>query len=341
MALRTSAFPNWFVSAIHAISWLLITPCFWFLDRFIATWKSTTWERTQRIEQECYLHPLEVLIGSIYFFILFLIACPFALIGFLIWAPLQSCRRPFSYHRETKTTAKQTSFKSSEKATFGFASANLCLLTDSLARFNNLGHTQRRATAIGQRIVNGVHNPQIRIIVESPSSCETLSPSASILTEVSSPFPEATAKQTAPADNNYGSTDNHSTTSGPTGQDAAVPGSDNSDQLMDSPTTPLNSNQNSNRQEAPPAFPSRGHCSEDNIVWQVSTLFPTNVDVICLEEVFDKRAAQKLIDILKPVFGHILYDVGVYACQPPCTCSTFKFFNSGLFVASRFPGAAG
>ncbi|XP_072317301.1 sphingomyelin phosphodiesterase 5 [Eucyclogobius newberryi] len=332
MALRTSAFPNWFVAAIHAIGWVLIAPCFWFLDRFIATWKSTTLERTQRRDEECYLHPLDLCIGSISFLILFLIACPFAFIGFLLWAPLQSCRRPFSYHRETKTPENETSFKSTEKTSIGFATANLCLLPDGLARFNNLGHTQRRATAIGQRIVHAVHHPQIRIVVESPSSCGELSPSASILTEVISPCHEATAK-VAPATANYGSTsENPGATSRPASNEAAA-----DDQSLDSPTTPLNSNHNSNGQEATPALLTRGHSSEDNVTWQVSSLFPTNVDVICLEEVFDKRAAQKLINLLKPVFGHILYDVGVYACQPPCTCSTFKFFNSGLFVASRFP----
>ncbi|XP_033836354.1 sphingomyelin phosphodiesterase 5 [Periophthalmus magnuspinnatus] len=337
MALRTSAFPNWFVAAIHAIGWVLIVPCFWFLDRFIASWKSTTLEKSLREEQECYLHPLEVFFSSILFFILFLIACPFAFIGFLLWAPLQACRRPFSYHRETKIPEKESNFKLTEKTSFGFATANLCLLPDSVARFNNLGHTQRRATAIGQRIAHGVHRPQIRIIVESPSSCGTLSPSVSILSEGSSPCPEATSKQIAPAGGTYGSTDNHNTVTKPANVEAVIPNSDMDDQLIDSPTTPLNSNQNSNQQDRPRALLSRGHSSDDNIIWEMSSLFPTNLDVICLEEVFDKRAAQKLITALKPVFGHILYDVGVYACQPPCKCSTFKFFNSGLFVASRFP----
>ncbi|XP_055022534.1 sphingomyelin phosphodiesterase 5 [Boleophthalmus pectinirostris] len=337
MALRTSPFPNWFVAAIHAISWVLIAPCFWFLDRFIASWKSTTLEADQREEQECYLRPLEVFFGSIFFFILFLIACPFAFIGFLLWAPLQACRRPFSYHKETKISKKESNFKLTEKTSFGFATANLCLLPDSLARFNNLGHTQRRATAIGQRIAHSVHRPQIRIIVESPSSCGTLSPSVSILSDANSPCSEAASKQIAQADGNYGSTDNHCTASQPSSVEAVVPGNDTDEQLTDSPTTPLNSNQNSNQQDGPPALLSRGQSTEDNVIWEVSSLFPTNLDVVCLEEVFDKRAAQKLINALKPVFGHILYDVGVYACQPPCTCSTFKFFNSGLFIASRFP----
>lgn len=327
MALRKSAFPNCFVAALHAISWALVLPCFWFLDRLIATCKSTTLETSARREQECYLRPLEVFFGSIFFFLLFLIACPFAFIGFLLWAPLQCCRRPFSYHRDEKTE-EETSFNS-EKTTFVFASANLCLLPDSLARFNNLGHTQRRATAIGRRIVDGVHRPDIRIVVESPSSCGTLSPTVSMLTEASSD------KTMSPAGN---STENHSAPAKSTDQEGSK---DTEEPLIDSPTTPLNSNQNSNHQsaddQAPPVSLTQGRCPEDGLLWEVSSLFPTNVDVICLEEVFDKRAAHKLIDVLKPVFGHILYDVGVYACQPPCTCSTFKFFNSGLFVASRFP----
>lgn len=339
MTLRKSPFPNCFVAALHAISWALILPCFWFLDRFIATWKSTTLEKTARNEQECYLHPLEVFFGSIFFFLLFLIACPFAFLGFLLWAPLQCCRRPFSYHTETKQSDEDINLKATEKTSFVFASANLCLLPDSLARFNNLGHTQRRAAAIGQRIVDGIHRPDIRIIVESPSSCDTLSPCASIVTEVNSSFHETTDKPTSPLGN---SVENHNDTPAKsTDQEGSAKCNDTEEPFIDSPTTPLNLNHNSNYQgtncQTPPAFPTQGHCAEDGLLWEVSSLFPTNVDVICLEEVFDKRAAQKLINVLKPVFGHILYDVGVYACQPPCTCTTFKFFNSGLFVASRFP----
>lgn len=336
MALRKSSFPNCFVAALHAISWALILPCFWFLDRFIATWKSTTLEKTRRNEQECYLHPLEVFFGSVFFFILFIITCPIALIGFLLWAPLQCCRRPFSYHEEHYQ--ENTNFITTEKTSFVFATANLCLLPDSLARFNNLGHTQRRAKAIGQRIVDGVHRADIRIVVESPSSCDTMSPSLGMFTEVNSSLHETTDKPTLPAGD---SVENSVNSANPTPQDGSLTSSDSEVPLMDSTNTPLNLNQNSNHQstsdQASPELLTQGHCPEDGILWEVSSLFPTNVDIICLEEVFDKRAAQKLIDVLKPVFGHILYDVGVYACQPPCTCSTFKFFNSGLFVASRFP----
>ncbi|KAK2844477.1 hypothetical protein Q5P01_011136 [Channa striata] len=327
MALQTSPFPNGFVACTHAVGWVLILPCFWFLDRLIAVCKSTTLEKTQRLEQECYLHPLKVFFGSIIFFILFLATAPLALLGFLLWAPVQVCRRPFYYHRVTPSSLEKErhrGFELAGKASFGFVTANLCLLPDGLARFNNLGHTQRRATAIGQRIVEGVCRPHIRIFVDSPSSCGTLSPSNSIL-PTTAPAPESISSDLA---------DRHV---------VCIPCDDTEEPWTESEPPLVNSNQNSNQhgraghRSAPRALLSQGLRLQDDVPWEVSSLFPANVDILCLEEVFDKRAAQKLTQALRPVFGHILYDVGVYACQPPCRCSSFKFFNSGLFLASRFP----
>lgn len=347
MALRASPFPNGFVAGIHAVGWALILPCFWFLDRLIAVCKSTTLEQTQRLEQECYLYPLKVFFGSIVFFILFLATAPLGLLGFLLWAPLQACRRPFYYHRETPSSPEKethTGFEQVGKASFGFATANLCLLPDSLARFNNLAHTQNRATAIGQLIVQGVDRPHIRIFVDSPSSCGTLSPSSSILPTVNSSTYGATDRQAQPpvgyhADSAEGNVSVPKSNS----HVVCVPCDDTEEPSTESPSPLFNSNHNSNLQgrtghrSAPRALLSQGLRLQDNVPWEVSSLFPANVDILCLEEVFDKRAAQKLTQVLSPVFGHILYDIGVYACQPPCSCSSFKFFNSGLFLASRFP----
>lgn len=249
MSLRESPFSNRFVKGVHSVGWVLIFPCFWYLDRLIAVCKSTTKEQAERKEQECYLHPLKVFFGSIVFFIFFVLTAPLAFLGLLLWAPLQACRRPFTYHKEAPSSLEMETHRGFEiagQASLTFASANLCLLPDSLARFNNLGHTLRRASTIGQLIMTS----------------------------------------------------------------------------------------QSNYQSAPTGLPSQEQREEP---WEVLTSFPANLDILCLEEVFDKRAAQKLTNILKPVFGHILYDVGVYACQPPCRCSSFKFFNSGMFFASRFP----
>lgn len=344
MALRASPFPNGLVAGIHAVGWALILPCFWFLDRLIAVCKSTTLEQTQRLEQECYLHPLKVFFGSIIFFILFLSAAPLAFLGFLLWAPVQACRRPFYYHKVTPSSPEKETHRGFElagKASFGFATANLCLLPDGLARFNNLGHTQQRAAAIGQRIVQGVCRPHIRIFVDSPSSCGTLSPSSSMLP--TSMYGATERQAQPPVSHNSDSSAEHILMPMSTNHVVCTPCDDTKEPWTESPTPVLNSNQNSNQHDqaghrsAPRALFSHGLRHQDDTPWEVSSLFPANVDILCLEEVFDKRAAQKLTQALRPVFGHILYDIGVYACQPPCRCSSFKFLNSGLFVASRFP----
>ncbi|MCJ8745407.1 hypothetical protein PDJAM_G00129790 [Pangasius djambal] len=329
MPLRESPFPNGFVGALHALGWGLIFPCFWFLDRLIAVCVSTTLERRRRREEECYLHPLKVLFGSLLFLFLFLISAPFALLGVLFWAPLQCLRRPFSYRQREATIKMQdrnAGWEESGKVTFGFLSANLCLLPGGLARFNNLAHTQQRALAIGRNIVQGVSRPHIRIFVDSPSSCGALSPSSSLLNTGSASY-GATDAQTQPA---------------PPEQDGDVP--------KNSP--PIREDQAADadkeiRQTSTGGAVASNHTHELQVngshvkpsralhtPLEVSALFPANVDILCLQEVFDKRAAAKLAEILSPLFGHILYDVGVYACS---SGSCFKFFNSGLLVASRYP----
>ncbi|XP_010882766.1 sphingomyelin phosphodiesterase 5 [Esox lucius] len=367
MALRESPFPNCFAEGLHAVGWGLILPCFWSLDRLIALSMSTSLERSQRAEQECYLHPLKVFFGSVLFLTLFLATAPLAFLGFLLWAPLQVTRRPFSYHQEPPSRlASEPAGDGNRgfglggaKATFGFVTANLCLLPDGIARFNNLGHTQRRATAIGRSIVQGVNRPHIRIFVDSPSSCGTLSPSSSLLpgpaTATSPASYGATAAKDREPQHPPPVTDHSDRAAGEAPAEPAEPNGpdhvvhvtcDDTEECRQSTPAPpvVHANQNSNERghtshrNPPRALHTQGVlATTGDIPWEVSSLFPANVDILCLEEVFDKRAAWKLTDALRPLFPHILYDVGVYACQPPGSCSSFKFFNSGLFLASRHP----
>ncbi|OCU02873.1 sphingomyelin phosphodiesterase 5 isoform X1 [Xenopus laevis] len=69
---------------------------------------------------------------------------------------------------------------------------------------------------------------------------------------------------------------------------------------------------------------------------EISIDFPRGADFLCLQEVFDGRASGKLRRLLAPSFPHILYDVGP---SGPYNCG-FRFFNSGLFLASRYPPLA-
>lgn len=314
MALQPSPFPNCGAAGAHAVGWALVWPCFWALDRLIAVCKSTTLERARHREQRCSLHPLTVFFGFLLFLLLLLLSLPLALLGFLLWAPLQACRRPFRYLVEESLPERETQrgFEQEGWASFSFATANLCLLPEGLARFNNLANSQTRAARIGQLLLQAVGRPNVRNLVASASSCGTLSPSNSILPNVSSPSYGATAHQTQPD---------------PACRDGPAPLVRPGSHVVWVPCD--------DAEEPRPSVP--GPDQQDDLSWEVSTMFPANLDVLCLEEVFDTRAAQKLSERLKPVFGHILHDVGVYACQPPCSCSTFKFFNSGMFLASRFP----
>ncbi|CAJ0935799.1 unnamed protein product [Ranitomeya imitator] len=74
--------------------------------------------------------------------------------------------------------------------------------------------------------------------------------------------------------------------------------------------------------------------TDDILDHEISAFFPANLDFLCLQEVFDKRAAEKLKEQLHYYFEHILYDVGVYSCHG---CCGFKCLNSGLMFASRYP----
>ncbi|KAI5611875.1 sphingomyelin phosphodiesterase 5 isoform X1 [Silurus asotus] len=321
MPLRESPFPNVFAGALHALGWGLIFPCFWFLDRLIAVCVSTTLERRRRREEECYLHPIKVFFGFLLFLFLFLVSAPFALLGFLLWAPLQWARRPFSYMQREATIKmedRNAGWEESGKVTFGFLSVNVCLLPGGLARFNNLAHTQQRALAIGRNIVQGVSRPHIRIFIDSPSSSGALTPSSSLQNAGSASY-KTTEAQTPEQD----------------GPKNSSPNQEKIDQDPESTETSTGGVGESNhthelQMNGGHVKPSRS----SHTPLEVSALFPANVDFLCMQEVFDKRAATKLAEILSPLFGHILYDVGVYACSAG---SGFKFFNSGLLVASRYP----
>lgn len=329
MPLRESPFPNGFVGALHALGWGLIFPCFWFLDRLLAVCMSTTAERRRRREEECYLHPLVVFFGFLLFFFLFVISAPFALLGFLLWAPLQCARRPFSYRYHQATLMMQdrnAGWEESGKVTFGFLSANLCLLPEGLARFNNLAHTQQRAIAIGRNIVQGVSRPHIRIFVDSPSSSAALSQSSSLLNAGSASYGTANAQMRPVTLEQDGDVPVNSP---PIKEDQAA---DADKEILQTSTEGTVASHHTHELQVNGSHVKPPQALHTPL--EVSALFPPNVDIMCLQEVFDKRAAAKLVEILSPLFGHILYDVGVYACG---SGSGFKFFNSGLLVASRYP----
>lgn len=64
------------------------------------------------------------------------------------------------------------------------------------------------------------------------------------------------------------------------------------------------------------------------VTFRIRSDVPSGVDVLCLQEVFDKRAAAKMRSILSQRFPYILSDVDAFCCG--------KLLNSGLLFASKF-----
>ena len=68
---------------------------------------------------------------------------------------------------------------------------------------------------------------------------------------------------------------------------------------------------------------------EDVFVHGIDLRFPKDLDFLCLCEVFDKGAAKTVRDKLSDYFPYVVYDIAARPC--------FRFCNSGLLFASRYP----
>lgn len=68
---------------------------------------------------------------------------------------------------------------------------------------------------------------------------------------------------------------------------------------------------------------------------EISAFFPANLDFLALQEAFDHGATTRLLRQLHRYFPYVLSDVGRYGWKG--CCSRFKFLNSGLMLASRYP----
>ncbi|NWY01779.1 NSMA2 phosphodiesterase, partial [Nothoprocta ornata] len=419
MVLYTSPFPNSFLSVLHSFSWGLIFPCYWLADRLVASFVPTTYEKRQRADDPCYFHALCIIITTPIYLALLVASLPFALIGFLLWSPLQSTRRPYIYSRlEDKSHANGAALLTEWKAagtgkSFCFGSANVCLLPDSLARFNNVFNTQARAKEIGRRIRNGASRPQIKIYIDSPTNTSISAASFSSLvspqggdntnravsvgmkrttsmeykgdnsglnnsedaredkaglgepnegeenscivringeenglasdTEVDTvngqPNAGGQAEQSPDGDAENSKTPNHKQKEGDSGSLDSYTASRESlvkvrigDGSVDQST--VNNKLLYKASIMKKTSVRKKKHTDETFDHEISAFFPANLDFLCLQEVFDKRAAEKLKEQLHHYFEYIVYDVGVYSCHG---CCSFKFVNSGLLFASRYP----
>lgn len=97
MVLHTTPYSSACLHFLDGLSWSLVFPCYWLLDRLLASCVATSLEKHQRSQDPCSFLTLCVLISAPLYLLLLLASLPFALLGFIIWAPLQVVRQPYLY----------------------------------------------------------------------------------------------------------------------------------------------------------------------------------------------------------------------------------------------------
>lgn len=97
MVLHTTPYSSACLHFLDGLSWSLVFPCYWLLDRLLASCVATSLEKRQRSQDPCSFLTLCVLVSAPLYLLLLLASLPFALLGFIIWAPLQAIRQPYLY----------------------------------------------------------------------------------------------------------------------------------------------------------------------------------------------------------------------------------------------------
>uniref|UniRef100_A0A8C4VJV9 sphingomyelin phosphodiesterase n=1 Tax=Gopherus evgoodei TaxID=1825980 RepID=A0A8C4VJV9_9SAUR len=182
MVLRESPFPNRLLSGLYSLGQYLLFPSYWAADCLLDL-RETTAEQQQR--RCCRCCPLRALVTGPLLLLLLILSMPSALLGLLVWLPMQAARRPFAYKHNMLSRHPEVWELPGTGKVFSFVSANVCLLPNGLAKFSNLGHMKQRAARIGQCLTQGEASASFYgATMASPPRPEKAGPG-----EISVPFP--------------------------------------------------------------------------------------------------------------------------------------------------------
>lgn len=155
--LRASPFPNPVLQGLYSLSRVLLFPAYWSLDRLLGCWApnvrcSSLWW-------------FKLVAGSGVLLPLVVVSLPMALVGLVLWLPLQVWRRPFCYQPPPACWVWPQPWHplAERRRCFVFLTANLCLFPHGLAQFNNLRHSQQRAEAIGATLLDSFRPSQYEV----------------------------------------------------------------------------------------------------------------------------------------------------------------------------------
>eukprot|EP00058_Branchiostoma_floridae_P002020 XP_002587508.1 hypothetical protein BRAFLDRAFT_61294 [Branchiostoma floridae] len=350
MVLHTAEFDSPFLGRLHTGAWALIFPCYWSINHLASLFLPTDDELANREEDPCYEHFLQLSFLIPFYLALSVVTAPLALIGFVVWAPLQARRHPYVYSCAPDTSNHFVPWKHPRvHKSFIVATANLCLLPECAARYNNLRRTQWRAREIGHRVASSQTSPKINIVVESPSEehdsrrpppvmCNGFIPGSHAGNKMihikrlptldgaspSAPPPSDSAPPPTPQDQSDTSTEG---TLSPVSPSSTLEYMTACSSLYHTACSTLDSGI-----AGLDARPDPPHQPRPDVSHDIQVVFPYQLDFLCLQEVFDKRAGDRLARQLHRWFGYVVRDVGNHSLTRNCFV-----LNSGLFFASRYP----
>jgi len=243
---QDNGFDNIFLKCLFDSSIVLMS-FFWdYLDNAIAEFVPVTdyYKFHKRDKKEWWKIVLTVVLNLL---LTAVIGLPLLVIGFPIWLSLQSFRRPYRRINKIKNHSVRRDSECQENESFEgqnddfgkftVVSNNLCFLTEIASRVNNLSHNKKRASRIGDLLVN---------------DC--------ISDETNMPDP------------------------------------------------------------------------------RIKLTMPSKIDFLCLQEVFQRKSAKKLISKIKHNFPYIIWDIGhMFGSNCGKSRGFIALENSGLLFASKHP----
>ncbi|XP_076820515.1 sphingomyelin phosphodiesterase 5-like isoform X2 [Clavelina lepadiformis] len=295
---------DWHIRLLYKISCLCLKPFFFVLDSLLSIFIRTTDESYHRNDSvSLLLISIKVLLLSVSL-VCFL---PLALFGFIIWLPLQLCRpRPYSYIGPTLNERHTSMSDKYERIQCG----NIHPKSTSMSQPSpkSAAKTYSVITAnicLMPEFIAHINN-LTNTIIRGKQISSYFSGDGVVSSVNKGKSPGETSSK--PSENNYLVSSWSADSIRTDGYEEIAGGSIDSNSVASTLWSV-----------------SSKECS-------VSDVLPTASDFICLQEVFDSRATDKLLQGLKAKYPYIIYDV-VW----PIHNYRITLLGSGLCIASRYP----
>ncbi len=140
---QVNPYPNQVLNLLDIVALWMMRPCKFFMDTGLSCFVPTTKEMQNPLPRLLYV--ILVLPVTI---VMFFICLPMCIVAFCVWIPIKDLRTPYRISRVLNQNNNRKL-----KSSYSLATANLCIISDVMARYNNLTDGPKRAKQIGKVIV--------------------------------------------------------------------------------------------------------------------------------------------------------------------------------------------